>query len=69
MSTTTKKHSSFVNEPMEGKHVTEVPGIGVVLGERLSDKGFKTVSSGLLRHINGLAPITKKNNVFHLDGF
>ena len=40
MTTTTKKHRDFVSEPIKQKHVTELPGIGKVLGERLEEKGF-----------------------------
>ncbi|RMZ94500.1 barrier-to-autointegration factor [Brachionus plicatilis] len=40
MSTTSQKHQDFVSEPMGEKEVTAIAGIGAVLGERLSDKGF-----------------------------
>lgn len=43
MSSTSVKHQDFVGEPMGDKEITAVAGIGAVLGERLSDKGFDKV--------------------------
>ena len=40
---TSQKHNDFVSEPMGEKEVTSKAGIGVVLGQRLSDKGFDKV--------------------------
>jgi len=40
MSTTSQKHRNFVAEPMNEKAVTDLAGIGEVLGKRLTTKGF-----------------------------
>ena len=44
MSTTSQKHRNFVAEPMNEKPVTDLAGIGEVLGKRLQNKGFDKVS-------------------------
>ena len=41
MSTTSKKHRDFINEPMMQKRVSKLAGIGPVLGRRLEEKGFE----------------------------
>ena len=43
MSTTTKKHRAFVNEPMEGKYVDDVPGIGAETASRLRRSQYGSI--------------------------
>lgn len=43
MSNTSEIRRSFVAEPMTGKPVTDLAGIGETIGKRLSDAGFDMV--------------------------
>lgn len=43
MSTTTKKHESFIAGPMRNKGIKEVPGIGNVLGKKLIEDNITEV--------------------------
>lgn len=40
---TSQKHRDFIMEPMGQKNCTDLAGIGVKLGERLTTEGFDKV--------------------------
>ena len=44
MSTTSKKHASFVSEPMGEKEISELAGVGPTYQARFKEKGFEYVS-------------------------
>ena len=43
MSSTTKKFREFMAEPIGDKSIQDVPGIGDVLGTKLSEAGYEKV--------------------------
>lgn len=43
MSSTSEKRRSFAAEPMRGKLVTDLAGVGETLGRRLTEAGFDMV--------------------------
>ena len=62
MSTTSQKHRNFVAEPMNDKSVTDLAGIGEVLGKRLTAKGFDKAYVVL-----GQFLVLKKNRDLFID--
>ena len=59
---TTQKHRNFVDEPMNGKPVTDLAGIGPVLGMRLEAMGIDEATMVL-----GQFLLLKKNEELFID--
>ncbi|XP_063076824.1 barrier-to-autointegration factor-like [Engraulis encrasicolus] len=51
MSSTSKKHQAFCSEPMKGKPVTAVPGIGKVTGSQLKAQGYSKATDVLGKYL------------------
>jgi len=62
MSSTSQKHKHFISEPMGEKPVTDLAGIGEVLGKRLESKGFDRAYVVL-----GQFLVLKKNQEFFVE--
>jgi len=62
MSTTSQKHRNFVAEPMGDKPVTDLAGVGNVLGQRLKSKGYSEAYVVL-----GQFLLLKKDNELFVD--
>lgn len=42
---TSQKHKDFVREPIFGKPIDAIAGVGAVYGEKLKEKGFEKASN------------------------
>ena len=51
-SSTTQKFREFMAEPIGDKSIRDVPGIGDVLGTKLSEAGYERVRRFFLRRQN-----------------
>ncbi|XP_065369211.1 barrier-to-autointegration factor-like [Calliphora vicina] len=51
MATTSKKHRDFVSDPMGEKPVTDLAGIGTILGDRLNEAGFNKANAVLGQYL------------------
>ncbi|PWS23145.1 hypothetical protein DKP78_14680 [Enterococcus faecium] len=51
MSSTSKKHQSFCSEPMRGKPVTAIPGIGPARGSQLQARGYHQATDVLGKYL------------------
>lgn len=58
MSSTSQKHKNFVAEPMGDKPVTDLAGIGEVLGKRLEAAGFDKVLGYLGTFVHSFAHLS-----------
>lgn len=70
---TSQKHRNFVAEPMGDKPVTDLAGIGEVLGERLIKEGYDKVGLNIFKVVlittYGLQLIFLFRHLLSLDNF
>jgi len=62
MTTTSQKHTLFVAEPMGEKPVTDLAGIGEILGKRMENRGYDKACVVL-----GQFLVLKKNRELFLE--